>query len=195
VCGADSVAFFYFCRSPPGCPACSALSPPTPSLQPLSIRGMAEQIANNPAFAQMTSALQESLLGGGAPADAAAAAAASDPARYAEAMSSVLGNPDFMNMAERLGQQIMNVRREREREGGRGGGGESAGEQRGGRCGGVPRCPPRPFSPPCTSPSPRAPPPPPPHPLSRSKTRAWPPSWPPCRRPAPRPRWNAAWPP
>lgn len=65
-----------------------------------SIRGMAEQIANNPAFAQMTSALQESLLGGGG-------GAAADPARYADAMSSVLGNPEFMAMAERLGQQIM----------------------------------------------------------------------------------------
>ena len=39
---------------------------------------MAEQIANNPAFAQMTTALQESLLGGGAPAPATATAAAGE---------------------------------------------------------------------------------------------------------------------
>lgn len=32
-----------------------------------------------------------------------------DPEQYAQAMSSVLGNPEFMQMAEKLGQQIMTV--------------------------------------------------------------------------------------
>lgn len=102
-----------------------------------SIREMAESIANNPAFAQMTQSLQSSLLGGGgnaagagaggsssgaaADADAPAAAAAGggalpagmppiDPAKYAEVMSSVMGNADFLSMAEKLGKQIMQVR-------------------------------------------------------------------------------------
>ena len=99
-----------------------------------SIREMAESIANNPAFASMTQSLQASLLGGGgaaaggegasnadaaaAPAAAAAGAAAApgapgmppiDPSKYAEVMSSVMGNPDFLTMAEKLGKQIMAV--------------------------------------------------------------------------------------
>ena len=32
-----------------------------------------------------------------------------DPSNYAEAMSGVLQNPQFMEMAEKLGQQIMQV--------------------------------------------------------------------------------------
>ena len=101
-----------------------------------SIREMAESIANNPAFASMTQSLQASLLGGGAgaaggegasnadgaaPAAAAASAPAAaaapgapgmppiDPSKYAEVMSSVMGNPDFLTMAEKLGKQIMAV--------------------------------------------------------------------------------------
>ena len=100
-----------------------------------SIREMAESIANNPAFASMTQSLQASLLGGGAaagggggegasnagggaaaaPAAAAAGAAGApgmppiDPSKYAEVMSSVMGNPDFLTMAEKLGKQIMAV--------------------------------------------------------------------------------------
>ena len=94
-----------------------------------SIREMAESIANNPAFASMTQSLQASLLGGAAAggegasnADAADAAAAPDagaagapgmppidPSKYAEVMSSVMGNPDFLTMAEKLGKQIMAV--------------------------------------------------------------------------------------
>lgn len=94
-----------------------------------SIREMAESIANNPAFASMTQSLQASLLSGGgaaaggegassaagAPAGAAAAAPGApgmpliDPLKYAEVMSSVMGNPDFLTMAEKLGKQIMAV--------------------------------------------------------------------------------------
>ncbi|BDA42477.1 probable Ankyrin-3 at C-terminar half [Coccomyxa sp. Obi] len=85
-----------------------------------SIKQMAEQIANDPAFAQMQQALQASVTGGAAPGEAAgagtsrAAEAGSapeipgiDPEQYASAMSKVLQNQNFMEMAEKLGQQIM----------------------------------------------------------------------------------------
>jgi hypothetical protein len=88
-----------------------------------SIKQMAEQIAQDPAFAQMTAALQASMGGApGAPGegagarDAAAAEARQaadgpqiDPEQYASAMSSVLQNQQFMEMAEKLGQSIMLV--------------------------------------------------------------------------------------
>ncbi len=91
-------------------------------LQDPSIKQMAEQIANDPAFAQMQQALQASVTGGAAPGEAAgagtsrAAEAGSapeipgiDPEQYASAMSKVLQNQNFMEMAEKLGQQIMTV--------------------------------------------------------------------------------------
>jgi hypothetical protein len=93
---------------------------------------MAEQIAQDPAFAQMTKTLQESMAGmvnpgmpggagGGVPAadsaganagaapDPAISAASFDPSKYMDAMTNVLQNPQFMQMAEKLGQQIMQV--------------------------------------------------------------------------------------
>ncbi len=75
---------------------------------------MAENIARDPAFAQMTAALQQSMPPGGAGmpvagAAAGPAAAAFDPSQYMEAMSGVLQNPAFMNMAEQLGSKIMQV--------------------------------------------------------------------------------------
>jgi hypothetical protein len=86
-----------------------------------SIKQMAEQIAQDPAFAQMTAALQASLGTGpgdaavereGASAEAPEAAniAGMDAEKYAAAMQSVLQNQQFMEMAEKLGQQIMAVR-------------------------------------------------------------------------------------
>ena len=84
-------------------------------LQDPAIKEMAENIARDPAFAQMTAALQQSMPPGGAagmPAAGAAAgpaAAAFDPSQYMEAMSGVLQNPAFMNMAEQLGSKIMQV--------------------------------------------------------------------------------------
>lgn len=85
-----------------------------------SIKQMAEQIAQDPAFAQMTAALQASL--GTAPGEAAAPVEAPpsqsrepadvpqvDAEKYAAAMQSVLQNQQFMEMAEKLGQQIMSV--------------------------------------------------------------------------------------
>lgn len=71
---------------------------------------MAEQIAQDPAFAQMSSALQASLANGGEGGMGAAPGVPPvDPENYANAMTSVLQNPQFMEMAEKLGQQIMQV--------------------------------------------------------------------------------------
>ena len=53
--------------------------------------------------------------GASAPASASASAPGAagmppiDPSKYAEGMSSVMGNPDFLTMAEKLGKQIMAV--------------------------------------------------------------------------------------
>ncbi len=84
---------------------------------------MAEQIAQDPAFAQMTAALQQSMAGMGGPGGPGGPAgpaggagppeadngAAFDTSKYMEAMGGVLQNPQFMEMAEKLGQQIMSV--------------------------------------------------------------------------------------
>lgn len=84
------------------------------------IKNMAAAISNDPAFAQMTAALQQSFGGGmpgampgggmpgmpGAP-EGAADGVSFDPAQYMQAMSGVLQNPSFMEMAEKLGSQIM----------------------------------------------------------------------------------------
>lgn len=79
-------------------------------MQDPNIKNMAEQIAQDPAFAQMSAALQASMANGGnAPAQAAGQPPI-DPEQYAQAMTSVLSNPGFMEMAEKLGQQIMTVR-------------------------------------------------------------------------------------
>ena len=81
------------------------------TVQDPSIKSMAEQVAQDPAFAQMSAALQASMAGG-AEAGLGASGGATppiDPDQYAQAMSSVLQNPQFMDMAEKLGQQIMQV--------------------------------------------------------------------------------------
>ena len=80
---------------------------------------MAQQIAQDPAFAQMTAALQAQIGGGegapeGGPAQRelthpAGDMQAMDPEKYAAALSDVLQNQQFMEMAEKLGQQIMAV--------------------------------------------------------------------------------------
>lgn len=78
-----------------------------------SIKSMAEQIAQDPAFAVMTKTLQESMAGlvtpdtTAVPPPEGAGGPAFDPSRYMDAMTSVLQNPQFMQMAEKLGQQIM----------------------------------------------------------------------------------------
>jgi hypothetical protein len=77
----------------------------------LWMQDMAEKIAEDPAFAQMTAALQQSMGGapGVAPEAAGAGPAGFDTSKYMEAMGGVLQNPQFMEMAEKLGQQIMQV--------------------------------------------------------------------------------------
>ena len=60
-------------------------------------------------------ALQASMANGGAaaggmPGGPARGGPALDPEAYASAMTGVLQNPQFMQMAEQLGQQIMTVR-------------------------------------------------------------------------------------
>ena len=90
-------------------------------LQDPSIKQMAEQIAQDPAFAQMTAALQASVAGDEAgkaevedktPSDIpdGPSLPTMDAEKYAQAMSNVLQNQHFMEMAEKLGQQIMSVR-------------------------------------------------------------------------------------
>lgn len=92
------------------------------SMQDPSIKQMAEQIANDPSFQGLTSQLQESMasLMGGAEGGAAAAAAPPpmpampdpanfDPTKYMQAMSGMFQNPQFMQMAEKLGQAIIQV--------------------------------------------------------------------------------------
>lgn len=88
---------------------------------------MAEQIANDPTFKEVTQQLQSQFGGmfgqqareGGAPApapaagappiDPAAAAAAFDPSKYMSAMQNMFQNPNFMKMAEQLGKSIIEV--------------------------------------------------------------------------------------
>lgn len=90
-------------------------------LQDPSIKEMAEQIAQDPSFTQMAQAMQAGMggMGGmpsipgmpGAGAGAGGAPGAGmDPAAYTDMMSGVLQNPQFVEMAEKLGQQIMQVR-------------------------------------------------------------------------------------
>ena len=73
---------------------------------------MAEQIAQDASLSQMSAALQASMANGGGVPGAPGGAGGQpsvDPEQYAQAMAGVLGNPGFMEMAEKLGQQIMSV--------------------------------------------------------------------------------------
>ena len=75
---------------------------------------MAEQLAQDPAFAQMSAALQSSMQGAGGserapPAGSAPNPADMDPTAAASAMSEMFQNPQFMEMAQGLGQKIMEV--------------------------------------------------------------------------------------
>ena len=74
---------------------------------------MAEKLAQDPAFAQMTQSLQSGMPGfGGAPptpANDAAAGGSMDPGAAQEAFQNMFQNPEFVNMAQELGQKIMQV--------------------------------------------------------------------------------------
>jgi hypothetical protein len=75
---------------------------------------MAEQIANDPSFKEVTKTMQESfggmMAGGGAPPGGAPPDMSQlDPSKYMNAMSGMFQNPAFMQMAEKLGQSIIQV--------------------------------------------------------------------------------------
>jgi hypothetical protein len=75
---------------------------------------MAEQIAHDPSFQNLTQQLQESMssvAGGGGPSAAAPAPdlANFDPSKYMSAMANMFQNQNFMQMAEKLGNAIIQV--------------------------------------------------------------------------------------
>jgi hypothetical protein len=73
-----------------------------------SIRDIAQQIALDPAFRQMAGSLAHQTSAGDSP-----ATPAMDPAAYMQAMQGMMSNPQFMQMAERLGTQMMQARARR----------------------------------------------------------------------------------
>lgn len=89
------------------------------SLQDPAIKQMAEQIATDPAFKEVTESIQSTfanMMGGapGAPGavpkDPKEMAANFDPSKYMNAMTQMFQNPNFMQMAEKLGKSIIEVR-------------------------------------------------------------------------------------
>lgn len=76
---------------------------PLPTPQDPNIKNMAEQIAKDPSFAQMTQRLQASVKAG------PDGGVQMDQGQYMSAMQDVMSNPNFMGIAEKLGNALMQV--------------------------------------------------------------------------------------
>jgi hypothetical protein len=74
-------------------------------MQDPSIKELAEQISKDPSFNQMAEQLQKTFQG--APAEDAIPNF--DTQQYYSTMQQVMQNPQFMTMAERLGNALMQV--------------------------------------------------------------------------------------
>mmetsp|Transcript_6241 Transcript_6241/g.38779 ORF Transcript_6241/g.38779 Transcript_6241/m.38779 type:complete len:170 (+) Transcript_6241:384-893(+) len=69
------------------------------------IREMAEQLANDPSFQAMAGQLQKQQQSG-----QEGAMPNIDPEAYTSAMQNLMNNPQFMQVAEKLGSEMMQVR-------------------------------------------------------------------------------------
>lgn len=78
-------------------------------MQEPGIRRMAEELAQDPNFTALQMSLQNSMGGLAEAGRSAGGPPIADPAQYQEVMSQVWQNPQFMEMATKLGEHIMMV--------------------------------------------------------------------------------------